>query len=174
MASRSRSTSSPPYRLYLRKKDDPFRPARTLFVFCRARSDAKAAVQKWIYGGLTYPDWQDACDNPLLNDPVEMVDTGLYGYVDAAQVETPDSALRKIVDLSTSDLEKFTAAWNEWFAARVKQTLAKGKGREGEMCDEDVEKDIREKEGRQWQASYFKSLVSNKIDELYGQCILKC
>ncbi|KAJ4155111.1 hypothetical protein LMH87_000375 [Akanthomyces muscarius] len=174
MASRSRSRTSPPYRLYLRKKDQPSESARTLFVFCRARNDAKAAVQKWIYGGLTYADWQDACDNPLLNDPVDMVDTGLYGYVDAAQVETPNSALQKIIALSTSDLDKFTAAWNDWFDARINETLRKGKGREGEMCKEDVEKDIREKEGRQWEASYFKTLASNKIDELYADFLLKC
>lgn len=176
MASSFRKKADP-YFLYLRHQRPGYinggddKQGAIFFVFCQSRADATAKVHKWTYSSITHSEWRGDYPNLPPRDS-DVIDDGCYGCVDATQVETAGSELRRIIDL---DMIEFTDAWHAWRDAKAKEKLAqgKGKGREQDQSKAIKEVTVTTEEHLAWQGEYLKEMAEAKIDILTVKKLLK-
>ncbi|TQV95119.1 hypothetical protein V2A60_009814 [Cordyceps javanica] len=174
MASSSRS-NSPYYKLYMKKKNPTLdkpddRQISLLFIFCLSRHEPKAKIQRWTYAGITYGAWSDDVDNPLRN---ELEDKDLWGIVDTKQVEDPNSEVRKIIDLSPSDLDKHDEAYKRWLKAQVKGKFPDDEEKKRDPSEEYLDTGVTAEARDQWQNKYFKDMAHAKLATLLAKGLLR-
>lgn len=174
----SAAAPSAPYKLYMRRyRGAIFNPddmqGRIFFVFCRGSKARLAEMQRWNFCGIAYAAWDARAPNPLLREKSDPAtgqggEMALEGFVDAAQVENPTSALRRIVELLPEDMDKHDDEWRKWLRARVQAAL---KARDGRSEDE-VEEELTRKYRDEWQCQFFEVLALDKIEKLRKEKLL--